>query len=449
MADTPGSAAPVIHNVRFGTGRRFGLLLVRFIPKILVFVIIVLIALSFLSHMQVIAQAERDEADAAILGADTTILGAVTSYGNSIRHRGCKSGGGCGQNCPYTSKSDPRVMMCGQVDALHQMLEVATRTYQEELSQTDVDVASFSTSSKKTEVADTLKSLDDQRKFYCSALAILHARAKELKIDHGSSKTLTTAVVEAGNRVSAIEAVAAAYMQIMACSVMNGRSYLMQLRFNSIEADLQKKIYHFDDKAAQCMMLANSIKQAHTGQIALLSTPEVEANLGIVSSPQSGVSAIVSAMATFMAMLPQMQELSMQAAGKYQQLSNIYRAAMRKVEGFSNDLPGGKMDADKVSTLIESGDYNTALIKTALEPEIITNQKKFARERSSFDSGGGVPSVRDDDNDVVPWVGLFGRPTYRKSDGSSMDKSSEPLRSIPSDVPADLMRKSVAKIQFA
>ncbi len=70
------------------------------------------------------------------------------------------------------------------------------------------------------------------------------------------------------------------------------------------------------------------------------------------------------------------------------------------------------------------------------------NHRKFAKERSSFDSGGGVPSVRDDDLDVNPWVGIFGRPSYRKTDGKSAeaDNAEYPLKPITSVNPDDTQR---------
>jgi hypothetical protein len=46
------------------------------------------------------------------------------------------------------------------------------------------------------------------------------------------------------------------------------------------------------------------------------------------------------------------------------------------------------------------------------------------------------------------WAGLFGRPTFRKSDGSSIDKNDNnfsptmALKSIPSTNPTDLMSTS-------
>lgn len=113
--------------------------------------------------------------------------------------------------------------------------------------------------------------------------------------------------------------------------------------------------------------------------------------------------------------------------------------------GFSNDLPG-KMSADKVTSLIESGDYETAIIKTALESDIVSNHQKFAKERSSFESGGGIQSVRDHDPSIGDWVGLFGRPTYRKSDGTSAEISKEALKAIPSEYPDQMMSKTALKL---
>jgi hypothetical protein len=104
------------------------------------------------------------------------------------------------------------------------------------------------------------------------------------------------------------------------------------------------------------------------------------------------------------------------------------------------------MDSDKMTSLIEAGDYESAVIKTALEADIVSNHMKFAKDRSSFESGGGIPSVRDDPNDINPWIGIIGKPSYRKSNGTSAEISSEPLKSIPSEFPDSLMTKSSLRI---
>ena len=118
------------------------------------------------------------------------------------------------------------------------------------------------------------------------------------------------------------------------------------------------------------------------------------------------------------------------------------------LDTFNNDLPG-TLEADAMSSMIADGNYNYAIVKTALEPEILTNHAKFAKERSTFESGGGVHSIRDDDNDIISWAGLFGRPTYKKSDGkTSIEVSDEPLRAIPSEVPESMMRTSDPRLML-
>jgi hypothetical protein len=138
------------------------------------------------------------------------------------------------------------------------------------------------------------------------------------------------------------------------------------------------------------------------------------------------------------------EEYDSMASATMQQIyevADLYKTCKRVRDAFSNDLPG-KMDADKVTALIEGNDYETAIIKTALESDIVANHQKFAKERSSFESGGGIQSVRDHDPSIGDWVGLFGRPSYRKSNGTSAEVSSEALKSIPSEYPSQMMSKS-------
>lgn len=102
----------------------------------------------------------------------------------------------------------------------------------------------------------------------------------------------------------------------------------------------------------------------------------------------------------------------------------------------------GNVPSELANQQIENGDYNSTIIQASLEPSIAQNHKVFAQERNRIDSGAGIYGIRDDPNDVVSWVGLF-RPTYKKSDGTSAEQSSQPLKSIPSDNPNKQMMDRV------
>lgn len=108
-------------------------------------------------------------------------------------------------------------------------------------------------------------------------------------------------------------------------------------------------------------------------------------------------------------------------------------------EGFDQREPGN-ISVDNANKNIEEGNYNDAIIKMSLEPSILENHKVFAEERNRVDTGAGMYGVRDDPNDVIPWVGLF-RPTYKRSDGTSAEESKISLKAVPSDRPEKQMQE--------
>ena len=109
-------------------------------------------------------------------------------------------------------------------------------------------------------------------------------------------------------------------------------------------------------------------------------------------------------------------------------------------EGFESKREPGKVETETANRQIEDGDYNSTIMQLSLEPSIAANHKVFAAERNRIDSGAGIYGVRDDPNDVIPWVGLF-RPTYKRSDGKSAEDSQIPLKAVPSDDPEKQMQE--------
>lgn len=107
-----------------------------------------------------------------------------------------------------------------------------------------------------------------------------------------------------------------------------------------------------------------------------------------------------------------------------------------------DDREPGKVTPEMANKDIEDNNYNDTIIQMSLEPSILENHKSFADERNRIDTGAGMYGVRDDPNDVIPWVGLF-RPTYKRSDGSSAESSKMPLKAVPSDRPESQMQQRV------
>jgi len=82
--------------------------------------------------------------------------------------------------------------------------------------------------------------------------------------------------------------------------------------------------------------------------------------------------------------------------------SNVGRGVVnRDFEGRFNQL----------SNITGYEDYNAVAQMMALEPEVFESQETYAEDMGRSTSGASVMSVRDDRQDIVPWVGLR-RPTY-------------------------------------
>lgn len=54
------------------------------------------------------------------------------------------------------------------------------------------------------------------------------------------------------------------------------------------------------------------------------------------------------------------------------------------------------------------GDYNAMMQYASLEPEVFASQASYVKEMTNSTSGASNMSVRDDPNDINPWVGIRG-----------------------------------------
>jgi hypothetical protein len=79
-------------------------------------------------------------------------------------------------------------------------------------------------------------------------------------------------------------------------------------------------------------------------------------------------------------------------------------------------------------------DYNSVAQYMSIEPEVYESHSRYSEDMGRSTSGASMMPVRDDPNDVVPWVGLR-KPKYQ-------DAYSNPgARQEPSDIP-DQMRSN-------
>lgn len=372
---------------------------------------------------------------------------------SGIMHKNCKSKGGCGSECPHINKNDPRVILHNQVDSIKMMAHNLAEGMKQSASEEEIALAMFE-GSKQEEIVNSVKGVLTQtntskRRVVESVSQILSA-ARELDHKFGSADSISLGVVDARNRIAALEAAAALQFNMFIASTMYASGQIMFAQLQVLSQFDKDKIQNYDQKIAETLAHRSKLAERYAELEAKLATTtptDYVKSLDAVLNPETKTDDVISSMAIMMNSARSSRDMLVDMAGKFEVIAETYKQIISKVESFSNALPA-TLGSDDMTELISSGDYGTALIKTALEPEVVSNHRKFASERSSFDSGGGVPSVRDDDNDVVKWVGLFGRPTYRRSDGSSADQSSEPLKSIPSDNPQALMRKQTPRLTF-
>jgi hypothetical protein len=110
------------------------------------------------------------------------------------------------------------------------------------------------------------------------------------------------------------------------------------------------------------------------------------------------------------------------------------RSAQRAVKRSNNVSEYGRGVQNKqfrdrygaLATLDGYDDYNSVVQYMSIEPEVFESQAKYSRDMGRSTSGASMLPVRDDPNDVVPWIGLR-KPKYQDvySSGNSRQDHSE------------------------
>lgn len=67
-----------------------------------------------------------------------------------------------------------------------------------------------------------------------------------------------------------------------------------------------------------------------------------------------------------------------------------------------------------LTNLVSAGDYNAVAQYMSLDPEVYESHERYSSDMSRMSSGASMLPVRDDPNDINPWVGLR-RPKYQES----------------------------------
>ena len=409
-------------------------------------------------------------ADAVSINAGSSLAGSAALY-SALMHNKCKGRGGCSRKCPFVTEDDPRVVMDKQVRSVQYLYNMLLESNKNELESMELAKSKFPTSDSTLAdhkaISEKVIPIIDNAQLVKSKCInnVLQIQNKIMELDKqfGLQEKVTVEVLNAKTVMTALQLAGDLNKNAFVAAVAKSNAFVMWGKMKLLEHDdKMKHIQNFDDKIFKCNMYSNAIDEiyqkitskimydpnsAQSADVATADTSYANAMVALLDGQQDND---ITQLADLLNKVKEEHDQLETLMTKYSAVATIYNECIesfQSLESFNNDMPG-QLGAREVSALIEKGEYDTALIRTALEPEVVTNHIKFARERSTFDSGGGVPSVPDHDHDIGTWVGLFGRPSYRRSDGSSADKSSEPLRSIPSDNPEDLMRVSMPKLSF-
>jgi hypothetical protein len=429
-------------------GHQYGMKCQSFMQKygksILIGFLILCTITVFLSFMGTIAEA-------SVVDANASVLGAAASYASMAYHQKCKRRGGCSRNCPFMASDDPRVVMCKQVDGIDELNGLLRNGIERQAI--DNALSHFGTDADKNEIKTTLDAIHVVKLRAISNVNNILSKAKDIDSAFGSAAEISLQVVDAKNKITGLAAAAVVNKNIFIAAVVHSNAYVMNRRLLKMKTADQQKVDNYDTKASECAAQAAAISTLYDGLVAKLSQDPSTTGLTyndyytVIMNATAASADVINAMSGLMNLSQSTYDNLSDMLNKFNLIGEIFEKSVNKVDRFSNDLPG-KLPNEVVSQLISEDEYNTVIIKTALDADTVTSHQKFAKERATFDSGGGVPSVRDDDNDINPWVGIFGRPTYRRSDGKSAETGDEPLRSIPSDVPEDMMRVSNPRFVF-
>lgn len=411
-------------------------------------------ALMILMVVFIVVLIQNTIADVELIQSEATLFGATAAYMNVAYHQGCKSRGACSRSCPFITEDDPRLIIGNQMDVIQELYEQTQQCVSDDTLTVANALDKIQDETKSTTARTTWQGILNVESGANQAIAVILNQLKTLNASFSQSSAINVALMDAKNKATALGAAASIQKNILIVASLHLNSQIMMQYIMNVSPEKQQKILDYDRRVAAAAMAANTSAGSISSIYATNSKPVANyaASYGVMDPAATTPSQdIIASMANLISEAQAGDNSIAALIAKLKTVSEIYNSCRKVVDHFSNDLPG-KMTNDKMNQLIESNDYETAIIRTALEPDLVANHKKFAKERSSFESGGGIRSVRDDDNDVVPWVGIFGRPTYRKSNGKSVDANSgasgkdDVLKSIPSDDPNQLMRTSAVRM---
>lgn len=378
-----------------------------------------------------------------VASAEASERNCVQNATHWLAHQRCRNSDGCGSDCPYTQDDDPRKVICQQEKELTELgTFLDEREKMRHLYRTTMidkfedDKKSGVQGSISTELATASAALQN--------ISVVVANARVLSKDHCDAKAVTGEVIKAKTVMNTYAYAAGVnrYVYDGACELADMK--LRLARLDSLDDTQKARVSRFNAKRTECAGHVTAATNAFTALRNRITTndtfdyKDMITKLSLVDvDPNTAMSYLATMMNMSKDCLQDVDIIIVRAVEVY----NLYNKVLSLADTFSNDMPG-EFDYNGLKSAVSRNDYSNLLTNTALENDLIKSHKKYSKERASFDSGGAVRSVRDDDNDLIPWVG-FSRPSYRHSNGTSADTTTgEALRSIPSDVPEDMMRKN-------
>ncbi len=97
-------------------------------------------------------------------------------------------------------------------------------------------------------------------------------------------------------------------------------------------------------------------------------------------------------------------------------VDKFYKHSYRPVasaHGMERDVTTADERYSRLKQLDSYEDYNSVAQAISVEPDVHESHAKYSKDMSRSASGASTLSVRDDPNDIVPWIGLR-KPKYQE-----------------------------------
>ena len=351
-------------------------------------------------------------------------------YLNAMYHMGCGSNG-CGKKCPYTKDNDPRVFVSTHSNEINKTASLMRDTLSSQTESIAADIRTYPI------LGDTLPMILSNENASLDRMFAISNGARAVDMSIATSSSITSASYNAQDHLLALYNGAIVEKNVMVINALVAEGTTTNKIASDAQLDKMSTIDQIDviaSNASVALKTMNASLSQATSNVAP-GSPYMNAINAITASISHGITMSRADIVSKMIILANVSSDMETLANGVNTQANVLRGIRNKItsskESFNNDLPG-HMSNDRLNALIRGGDYDTAIIATALEPDIVSNHHKFAKERSTFDNSVSTMSVRDDANDVIPWI-AYSRPTYQKTNGQSIEANSMPLSSIPSD----------------